>query len=118
MLWKSLMSRSRPTWAISRSMKAEVAAGDPDDRVDQFTVGMQVLFPKSELQTVVAQDTGDALRVERLVVVRETDSAGELRIAGALPVEPGHADDDDAHVGPVEEVADLFQPVHFKPVDL
>ena len=39
--------------------EAEVAAGDPDDGVDQFTVGVQVFFGESELQPVVAQDAGD-----------------------------------------------------------
>ena len=61
-------------------------------------------------------DAGDVLGVERFVVVGEPDSAVELRVAGELAVEPGHADEDDAHVGPVEEVADLLEPVHLESV--
>ena len=42
-LWRApvrLMSRSRPTWGHQSFDEAEVTAGDLDDRVDQFTVGM------------------------------------------------------------------------------
>ena len=44
---------------------------------------------------------------KRLVLVREPDPAVELGVAGELPVEAGHADQDDAHVAAVEEVPEL-----------
>ena len=65
---------------------------------------------------VLGQDLGDVLGVQWPVVVGEADSAIELRVAGQLPFEAGHPDQDDSDVAAVEVVADQFQPSGFESV--
>jgi hypothetical protein len=48
--------------------------------------------------------------------VGEPDPAVELWVAGELPVEAGHADEDQAEIASVEEVPELFQPAGFQSV--
>ena len=50
------------------------------------------------------ENVGDVLCVQWPVLVGEPDPAVELGVAGELPVEPGHADQDQAHVAAVEKV--------------
>ena len=64
---------------------------------------------QAELVPVVGQDEREVVGVERLVLVGEADPAVQLGVAGQLPVEAGHADQDQAEVAAVEEVAELFQ---------
>jgi hypothetical protein len=64
----------------------------------------------------VPENVGDVLCVQWPVLVGEPDSTVELGVAGELPVESGHADQDHAHVAAVEEVAELFQPTGVQPV--
>jgi hypothetical protein len=96
----------------------EVAAGDAGDRVDQVPIRVQVVDRESELVPVVGQDGRDVFRIDRLIQVGETDAAVQLGVPGKLPVEPRHADEDDAYVGAVEEVLDLFQSVGLEPFGL
>jgi hypothetical protein len=52
----------------------------------------------------VGEDDGEVFGVQGSVLVGEPDAAVELRVAGELPVEAGHADQDHAQVAAVEEV--------------
>jgi len=115
---KPLMSISLPTWVINRSMRRKVASGDADDGADYFTVGVDVGSGYAELLPVVREHGGDVFGVEWLVLVGEADPAVELRVAGQLPVEAGHADQDHTEVGAVEEVTELLEAVGFEPVGL
>jgi hypothetical protein len=49
-------------------------------------------------------------------LVGESDPAVERWVAGELPFESGHADQDEADVVAVEVVAELFQALGFQPV--
>ena len=54
----------------------------------------------------------------RLVLVGEPDPAVQLGVAGELPVEAGHTDQDQAEIASVEEVPELFQPSGSQAVSL
>ena len=97
----------------------EVAAGDLVDGVDGLgVVGVAGVEWLAELVPVLGEHGRDVVGVERLVLVGEPDPAVELRVAGELPVEAGHADQDQAEVASVEEVPELLQPGGFQAVGL
>ncbi len=97
----------------------EVAAGDGGDRVGGFGVGwVGGVVGAAELLPVVRQDDGDVFGIYRPVLMGEADAAVELRVAGELPLEPGHADQDQPDVVAVEEVAELLEGVGLEPVSL
>ena len=73
------------------------------------SVGVVGVERQAELVPVVGEHGRDVVGVQRPVLVGEADPAVELRVAGELPVEAGHADQDQAEVAAVEEVAELFQ---------
>lgn len=54
-------------------------------------------------------DGGEFVTAERTVFVGEADAAVELRVAREAFFNAGHADEDDAHVVAVVEIADLFE---------
>ena len=65
-----------------------------------------------------AEHSRDVVGVERLVLVGEPDPAVQLGVAGELPVEAGHTDQDQAEIASVEEVPELFQPSGSQAVSL
>ena len=115
---KPLMSISRPTWVMSRSMRRKLPPVMRTMVPTSFTVGVEVGVVQAELLPIVREYCGDVFGVEWLVLVGEADPAVELGVAGRLPVGAGHADQDDAEVVAVEEVAELFETVGLEPVGL
>ena len=65
---------------------------------------------------VLGEYLWDVGRVERPVLVGESDTAVELRVASQATLQPGHADQDQSDVVAVEIVAELFQSASFEPV--
>ncbi len=99
--------------------EAEVAAGDADDGDDGFGVGGSLwVVGFAELLPVLGEDLGDVCGVQWPVVVGESDSTVELRVAGQASFEAGHPDQDYADVAGVEVVADQFQSGGFQAVGL
>ena len=99
--------------------ESEVASGDAGDGVGGLGVVCGVgIERQAELLPVVGEDDGEVFGVQGPVLVGEPDPAVELRVAGELPVEAGHADQDHAQVAAVEEVAELFEAAGLEPVGL
>jgi hypothetical protein len=71
-----------------------------------------------EFGPVQGQHERHVVGVQWSVLVGESDPAVELRVAGELPFESGHADQDEADVVAVEVVAELFQALGFQPIGL
>jgi hypothetical protein len=63
-----------------------------------------------------ASTGGTSAGVQWPVLVGESDPGVQLRVAGELPFESGHADQDEADVVAVEVVPKLFQALGFQPV--
>src|SRR5699024_11684015 len=55
------------------------------------------------------QDFSDFVRGQVAVLVGEADATVELRVASEALLNPGHPDEDDAHVVMVEVVANLLK---------
>jgi hypothetical protein len=91
-------------------MSRKLPPGDPDDPGDGLDV---VVVSRIEQQTrlvpVVREYQQEVVGIQRLVLVGEADPAVQLRVSGALPVESGHADQDQTQVAAVEEVAELLE---------
>jgi hypothetical protein len=73
-------------------------------------IGVAGIECLAELVPVLGEHGRDVVGVERLVLVGESDPAVQLWVAGELPVEAGHADQDQSEIASVEEVPELFQP--------
>lgn len=89
--------------------EAEVAGSDPDDGRDGGRVCDAAVCGVGLRGEASGQDCGEFIRSELAVLVGEADPAVELRVASEAFLDPGHADQDDAHVAMVEIVADLLE---------
>ncbi len=66
-------------------------------------IGVAGIECLAELVPVLGEHSRDLVGVERLVLAGEPDPAVQLWVAGELPVEAGHTDQDQAEIASVEE---------------
>ena len=111
------MLMSRATWPMSRSMRRKLP---PVMRViaraASPSAGCVGVEGEPEFGPVQGQHGRHVVGVQWPVLVGESDPAVQLRVAGQLPFESGHADQDQADVVAVEVVPELFQALGFQPV--
>lgn len=95
--------------------ESKVAAGCANDGGKRSGVGeprvVRIWWGK-----LLRGDCGELVAAQWPVFVREADSAVELRVAGEAFLDAGHADQDDAHLLAVVEVADLFETGRYESV--
>jgi len=98
--------------------EAEVAPGDSDDGRDCGRMRDLAVGHVGCNREATHEYRSELVGGQRSVLVGESDSAVELRVAGETFLDAGHADQDDAHVVSVEVVADLLEAGCFEPVGL
>lgn len=90
--------------------EAEVAASNPGNGCGGPMVGeVRVIQLQTELAPVAGEHEGQLITLQGPVVMGEADPAIELRVAFQFAFQAGHADQDDADAGAVEDIADLFE---------
>lgn len=96
--------------------ESEVPACDAHDRRDRCGVGDPAVFRFGAVGEAPGENGGELVGGQGSVFVGGADAAVELRVAGEPFLDAGHADEDDAQVVPVEEVADLLEARCFEAV--
>ena len=111
MALRPLIFRMRPIWMSRRWSRRKLP---PVMRAMEAMAWAQVEVGVVELEAepapVAGEHEAELVAGERAVVMGEAHAAVELGVAGEALLHAGHADQDDAHAGAVEAVADELEP--------
>ena len=97
--------------------QTKVAAGDASDRIDDGGIGVLVeRHVQAKLHPLVLDNPLQFQAAQGSELVDEADSRVQLRVAGESFLQTRHANEHDANISTIVEVAELFKACGFETV--